>query len=234
MVRDFIMDEKYFSEYIQEDERRIEKFKNKLEANEVKEDRIFPVKRKIDAIQFGLFVAKYSAGYSLDELKEEFAILLKNMPLFWDNESSYIDMLWMMSIAVMLDVDKEAFSILSELVDKYNRNDSLLDFFIDYKLNNNTSGFKQKQKQQTIEPYAIIVDALQKGEMSVDVLNDYLNKKWYIGHKDMGWYEIHKAKEKLYNGYWSFEAGAIAKILNIDDSSLKDTPYYPYDLVHYK
>ncbi|MDD7379168.1 MAG: DUF1911 domain-containing protein [Lachnospiraceae bacterium] len=37
-----------------------------------------------------------------------------------------------------------------------------------------------------------------------------------------------------YYGYWSFEAGAIAKILNLDDSSLKDVPYYPYDLVHYK
>ena len=42
------------------------------------------------------------------------------------------------------------------------------------------------------------------------------------------------AKEKLYYGYWSFEAGAIAKILNLDDSNLKNVPYYPYDLVHYK
>ena len=25
-----------------------------------------------------------------------------------------------------------------------------------------------------------------------------------------------------------------AKILNLDDSSLKDVAYYPYDLVHYK
>ncbi len=50
----------------------------------------------------------------------------------------------------------------------------------------------------------------------------------------MGWYDIHKTKEKLYYGYWSFETGAIAKILNLDDSSLKDVSYYPYDLVHYK
>ena len=59
-------------------------------------------------------------------------------------------------------------------------------------------------------------------------------KYWYVGHKNMGWYDIHKAKEKLYYGYWSFEAGAIAKILNLDDSNLKDVQYYPYDLVHYK
>ena len=55
-----------------------------------------------------------------------------------------------------------------------------------------------------------------------------------LGAVNCRWYDIHKAKEKLYYGYWSFEAGAIAKILNLDDSNLKDVPYYPYDLVHYK
>ena len=47
-------------------------------------------------------------------------------------------------------------------------------------------------------------------------------------------YEAHKSSQNIYYGYWSFEAGAIAKILNLDDSNLKDVPYYPYDLVHYK
>lgn len=231
MVRDRIMDEKYFNEYIQEEEERIKKFKNKLEANEVKDDRIVPVQRKIDTIQFGIWVAKYSAGYSVDELKEEFVLLIKNMPLFWDNNSSYIDMLWMMSIAVMLDVDKGLFSMLSELVEKYNRNDSLLGLFSEYKLNNINEIRKEKN---TIPPYTILIEAIKDGKMNVDVLKDYIEKKWYDAHKDMGWYDIHKAKEKLYYGYWSFEAGAIAKIFKINDSSLKDVPYYPYDLVHYE
>lgn len=29
------------------------------------------------------------------------------------------------------------------------------------------------------------------------------------------------------------DIGTIAKILGIDDSGLKNVPYYPYDLVHY-
>lgn len=57
-------------------------------------------------------------------------------------------------------------------------------------------------------------------------------KDWY--NEDCGCYETHKSKQNIYYGYWSFEAGAIAKILNLDDSRLKDVPYYPYDLVHYK
>ena len=45
---------------------------------------------------------------------------------------------------------------------------------------------------------------------------------------------MHKSDRDLYYGYWSFDAGAIAKILELDDTALKDVSYYPYDLVHYK
>ncbi|WP_373843810.1 PoNe immunity protein domain-containing protein, partial [Bacteroides heparinolyticus] len=35
-------------------------------------------------------------------------------------------------------------------------------------------------------------------------------------------------------GYWSFESGALVKILGLDDSDWQDLSYYPYDMVHYK
>ena len=54
------MNEKYFREYILEETGRIKNFQNKLENNEVREDRIYSVKRKIDAIQFELLIARYS------------------------------------------------------------------------------------------------------------------------------------------------------------------------------
>jgi hypothetical protein len=34
-------------------------------------------------------------------------------------------------------------------------------------------------------------------------------------------------------GYWSFENGALVKILGLDDSSLKEVQYYLYDMVHW-
>ncbi|WP_149023628.1 PoNe immunity protein domain-containing protein [Listeria rocourtiae] len=40
--------------------------------------------------------------------------------------------------------------------------------------------------------------------------------------------------KKIYSGYWSYESGAIAKVLQLDDEVLKEVKYYPYDLVHYK
>ena len=53
------MNEQYFAEYILEETERIRKFQNKLKNNEVREDRIYSVKRKIDAIQFELLIARY-------------------------------------------------------------------------------------------------------------------------------------------------------------------------------
>jgi len=67
------------------------------------------------------------------------------------------------------------------------------------------------------------------------LLNEkYIVEQWYVGHSDCGWYNSHLSKQKIYSGYWCFEGGAIAKVLGLDDSRLKNQQYYPYDLVHYK
>ncbi|MFR3583138.1 MAG: PoNe immunity protein domain-containing protein [Coprococcus sp.] len=41
------------------------------------------------------------------------------------------------------------------------------------------------------------------------------------------------SKQNTYYGYWIYEAGAICKILRLDDEELKEQQYYPYDLVHF-
>ena len=84
------------------------------------------------------------------------------------------------------------------------------------------------------DPYEHLKRIIQERNNKEQLLKDYLQNNWYQGHKEMAWYDIHKAKEKLYYGYWSFESGAIAKILDLDDINLKNVKYYPYDLVHYK
>ena len=231
-MRDTVMNEQYFAEYILEETERIRKFQNKLENNEVRDDRIYSVKRKIDAIQFELLIARYSAGEDVEKLENDFMQLLNDMPLYWNGNSDYIDMLWMMALAILFDVNREQFGILSDLVTQYNRKDALLEFFVNYKMNGNIGQLKGDYSFGF--PYDKLTDIVTNREKAVEKLKEYLEKYWYVGHKNMGWYDIHKAKEKLYYGYWSFEAGAIAKILNLDDSNLKDVPYYPYDLVHYK
>jgi len=62
----------------------------------------------------------------------------------------------------------------------------------------------------------------------------FLNKEFYQRHKGFSFYDHHKSDNNIYYGYWSFEAGAVVKILRLDDTELKGVKYYPYDLVHYR
>ena len=75
-MRETVMNEKYFREYILEETGRIKNFQNKLENNEVREDRIYSVKRKIDAIQFELLIARYSSGEDIEKLENGLTIMI--------------------------------------------------------------------------------------------------------------------------------------------------------------
>ena len=84
-------------------------------------------------------------------------------------------------------------------------------------------------------PYQGLQDVVTTKDITkVAFLRNYLNKMWYRGNSDAGWYDAHKESGYIYYGYWSWEAGAVAKILGLDDESLKEQQYYPYDLVHFK
>ncbi|MET4084253.1 hypothetical protein ABIB40_004229 [Pedobacter sp. UYP30] len=67
-----------------------------------------------------------------------------------------------------------------------------------------------------------------------DKKNSLKNLKQYLTL----WYksiEIKTHNNKItHYGYWCWEAGALAKILGLDDSSLENQQYYPYDMVHWK
>lgn len=85
------------------------------------------------------------------------------------------------------------------------------------------------------EKYQTLKDAICKNDKAKFI--HYLEKEWYSNCKDYGWYDSHKLRRRsqnIYFGYWCFEAGAIVKRLNWDDTDIAGQQYYPYDLVHYK
>ena len=171
-MRDTVMNEEYFREYILEETGRIKNFQNKLENNEVREDRIYSVKRKIDAIQFELLIARYSSGEDIEKLENDFIQLLNDMPLYWNGNSSYIDMLWMMALAILFDVSREKFGILSDLVTQYNRKDALLEFFVNYKMH---GSIEQLEGDYSFGfPYDKLTDIVANREKAVEKLKEII------------------------------------------------------------
>ena len=81
----------------------------------------------------------------------------------------------------------------------------------------------------------LISDAIREKEKAekLDILNAYL-KDWYhemVGMSDLEYQSHLDPEQNGYCGYWAFEAAAIAYLDDLDDTELRQSPYYPKDMV---
>ena len=226
-MRDKIKDIEYFNTFINEDLARVKKFSDKLENGEVKEDRILPVKSKVHDLKLGIMIAGYSKGDELTLLEEEYLDLLAEWEEVLEPEY-YNKNLKMISLGILFQVDRAFVKKVKNMLKKSNINDWLYNFLLDSLDGEQIEVSKERLFPNTFTTLQRVVYE----ENKIELLKKYLNNDWY--NEDCGCYEAHKSKQNIYYGYWSFEAGAIAKILKINDTQLRDTQYYPYDMVHYK
>ncbi|MFV7441936.1 PoNe immunity protein domain-containing protein [Acinetobacter pittii] len=80
-------------------------------------------------------------------------------------------------------------------------------------------------------PYRKLEKVFTADEADRPALMSVYMDEWYGASKREPYYDRHKSSQ--FPGYWSLEAAAITVILRIDDSSYRDKPYYPKDLVDY-
>jgi hypothetical protein len=72
-------------------------------------------------------------------------------------------------------------------------------------------------------------------EESLADLNSYLGQ-WYSSMSSVDWYDSHldlSEERGLYFGYWAIEAAALAYLLELDDTPLREHIVYPKDLVDF-
>ncbi|MFL9566464.1 PoNe immunity protein domain-containing protein [Acinetobacter baumannii] len=80
-------------------------------------------------------------------------------------------------------------------------------------------------------PYRKLEKVFTADEADRPALMSAYMDEWYGASKREPYHDRHKSSQ--FPGYWSLEAAAITVILRIDDSSYRDKPYYPKDLVDY-
>lgn len=231
MVRDRIKNQEYFEKYIGELYDDINFYKEKLSKNEVKPERLASVKWNLRQSYLHLLIAKYSAGYELNEIKNDFIELQPLLVETWEIDDSIITLYWVYSLFILLEVKEDIIKSFDDIIISYNIKDALLNFFRNYI---NTQRFSMDDFFIPKNPYPLLKEII-RSDNKKELIISYIRKEWYKGPANscQYWHDSHKSMNNTYFGYWSFEAGAIAKILGIDDSDLKDEPYYPYDLVHY-
>ena len=187
------------------------------------------IRSSIFRYQKEIMIATYTAGYSLEKFKSEYIKYIKNMKLSWHSNSGYEQMVWALSIGIMLDIDEAIFDQIVDLV----KQDDPEDYLIDYLIQSRQPDWKIRINYNFPRPYGFTRKIIEEEntEQALKLLKEYLTKKWYQGSKDTGWHDLHKTNNKSYYSYWSFESGAICKIKGLDYKELEGVPYFPYDLV---
>lgn len=233
-MRTNIKDIEYFKNYIELNKDDIKFYIEGLEDGTTPKDRIWAVKRQIFTTSLHTVIAMYSSGYLIDEIQNEFINTIKHLAGGWENSNSnislddYILMLWMLSLAVLLDVDGENFERIVKVLDTNKQEDYIYDTIIASRIKN------RNINSNLIYPNQF--EFLKKLNETKDIqsLKKYLDKNWYKKFTSTYWHDNDNNKNEIFFGYWSFESGAFVKILGLDDASLKDQQYYPYDLFHWK
>lgn len=226
-MRDELMKLEYFNSFIERDGRRIESFTSMIANGEVSQERVLPVTTKIHDLRLGVLIAGYSRGDDLDILQKEYSTLLEE----WKNVfvgDFYNKGLRMFSLGVLFRTDKKILKDYFEMYKTSGNDDWLYEFLV-------SDGLHPESITSNLQfpaAYEKLKSTILSGEANSEDIKAYLNG-WYKNHRSCGWYDSHKSKQMTYHGYWSFEAGAVAKLLQIDDSALREDSFYPFDLVRY-
>ena len=226
-MRDEIMPKQYFDKYIDKRTEMLLKYNAAFEKGEVKEERVKPVKYAMSLIEEYMLIARYSRGDNICEIKEMYENIFEKWIYVFEPDN-YNRALRMLSIGICLETEKKNIIRVYNLLQKSKKEDWLLEFlactYIGEEFDNNIKLLFKKE-------YEKFKDFIENSRNPSD-LKQILKKGWYNSRREN--YDSHNRSDYTYCGYWSFEAGAIVKLLGIDDTILKDMKYYPYDLVHYK
>ncbi len=191
-----------------------------------------------DAIVETIFL-KYSMGYPISELRELIVEAMEHkiegLKLNDDDEmekaSNYIGVyeegLWMLSLACALKVDPNLIASFKTNWDSMKGKDGLMDAIANP---DNTTGKLIYPK--LFDKLLKVFNSPEKDRATL--VKDYLGS-WYDTMKKSDWHNTHKGVKvngaANFYGYWCFEAAAVTCVLGIDDTSYRDMPYYPNDMV---
>ena len=74
--------------------------------------------------------AKYSLGEAIHTIEGDFDNALINLKHIGKKEVGYLNLIWMISLGILLETDKKNLVSLAKLVEKENMNDAVIDFLL--------------------------------------------------------------------------------------------------------
>ena len=178
--------------------------------------------------------AKYSLGADPETIEQDYVNAIDALTNLNDQEVGYVNLLWMVSLGILLETDSDNIKCLADKAERENIQDDLLDFLFgayDIDLDSHMSHYEKSNPYKCTRQ---IIDSafMQELDKAKERLQVYVKEEWFKGHSDYEWKNAFK--KPGYVGFWSFESAAIAKLFALDDTALREDIHYPYELAHYK
>lgn len=216
-MRDVRKNQEYFSSYLDYQYSRVEKKTGKFkESSGEKKQRILT---SLTGYETDLLKAEFSAGASKEDLK---VLLIRAIEIASEYKSiTYEDFLVLLSMAIILEVEKEAVKLLDankEIVET----DRLINFLASYI----RDGKAEWDEKLTLKKEYSNINDVFLASNKIEAMSSYLDS-WYTKHLGFAWYDSHLKDTDTYNGYWSFESAAVTKILGLNDEKIEESEYYP-------
>ncbi len=249
-MRDTLKDKNYFVDFLFKLENLDKETEVMISNGTVAIDRIIPVRLNMIQSLIRRMKAKYSVGFPIGSLLEEYNQALDLIAQYWAGNCKFVGkrnevldqyslgnydtILWMLSLGYLLNVPEDRFMKLVNTIDKDCVKDKLYEFIIAAKIKSRAKISEESYKYGFIL-FGSIREAISTDDLAIatNLIRIYLEKEWYKEHKKQGGFENHNNNHDTYSGYWSFEAAAVVKIMGLDDSSFINNQYYPKDLVHF-
>jgi hypothetical protein len=239
--REPLMEQAYFDDEIKfiEGEAFV-RFEDRIQNPETKPDHKRKLLYKLFYDQLKLLFSKYSAGYPIASLGEEFVKVIERreshqkfmgrLGVEFAAIDDYGQSLWLVSLAILLDADASLFNRVLATNGNEGK-DKLYERMVSMKVPGRPAGAKVIFPK----PFQTLYEAMVVNESEAPKLVSAFLKTWYAAMGQLGiyWHDNHKGPEGGgFSGYWCLEAAAVVKAFGIDDSEFRDAQYYPKDLVH--
>lgn len=249
--RDRKFDKAYFDEFIDYDIRRIPEMEKEARVPGV--DRIYDAQYIFNLFikHYELLYSRYCRGDDLNDLKaflpevvrvwewaysEEVKVFSAEDMIsrggFDQNLDIYIVSLWLISVALCLEVDDALFARMVAVADNggYNQGKDLL---FERLVATRIPGRKAAARLLYPKPYEKLYYSIDGGERRVAWMNEFI-QGWYPALKKTYWHGRHTRPDAGYFGYWCFEAAAVAKLFHYAQGAYCESEYFPKDLAQYK
>jgi Domain of unknown function (DUF1911)/Domain of unknown function (DUF1910) len=208
------------------------------------------VKRQLFDHRFTVALLLFSGGRPMDELRPALQAALISFEDFLNDEHAplvyvdlaiqtyYVEALWLLSLTKLLGLGDMQIERVANFYAADETNDGADELFelILAKL-----GRKSFEAEGLIheDPYQLLLDCIKAEPDARPALMTQFLKRWFKGQKECDWWGSHVNRRGTpvldtgFFGYWAFEAALVTYLWDIDDSSYRDLPHYPKDLIDY-